>query len=97
MQNRGDNFLLLRIVTPDSPASEVSCDSVRLTLGDDSTGRGGGAYGIHGGHAKSIMSLDKGPVSAFLNGEIIFNCSITGGFAKIEDNTVTVVAEELIK
>ena len=96
MQKQEDNSMFLRVVTPDSPASEVYCDSIRLTLRDDREGRGGGAYGIHKGHAKAVMALDEGPVFALSKGEKVFSCVISGGFAKVSDNVVTVVAENLI-
>lgn len=85
--------LILNIVTPNGARGPIRCDSVRLTICDDLSGRGGGSYGIRAGHAKSLLSLDKGAVEAFLSGQNVLTGTSGAGFATVERNTVTVVTE----
>lgn len=72
----------------------VECDSIHLLLCDNNMGKGGGSIGIRQGHVKSLLSIEKGKVSAYLNGNEIFSCVTKGGFATVEHDTVTVVTEE---
>lgn len=85
--------LILNIVTPNGARDPIRCDSVRLTVCDDLNGRGGGSYGIRAGHARSLLSLDKGDVRAFLSGQNVLTGESGIGFAAVERNTVTVVTE----
>ena len=85
--------LVLNIVTPNGARDPILCDSVRLTICDDLSGKGGGSYGIRAGHVRSLLSLDKGAVEAFLSGQTILTGKSGPGFATIERNTVTVVTE----
>lgn len=85
--------LILNIVTPNGAHDPVPCDSIRLTICDDLSGKGGGSYGIRAGHAKSLLSLDKGVVKAFLSGQNVLTGESDIGFATVEQDTVTVVTE----
>ena len=88
-------MLTLRIVSKEGVSSPVQCDSVHLTVTDDNNGCGGGSMGIRNGHIKSLISLDIGPVTAYLGGKEIFSSVADGGFATVEDDVVTVVTERM--
>lgn len=85
--------LILNIVTPNGARDPIRCDSVRLTICDDLSGKGGGSYGIRAGHAESLLSLGKGVVKAFFSGQNVLTGESDIGFATVERNTVTVVTE----
>ena len=85
--------LILNIVTPKGAHNPIQCDSVRLTICDDLSGKGGGSYGIRAGHAKSLFPLDKGIIKAFLAGQTVLTGESDIGFATVERNIVTVVTE----
>lgn len=86
--------LSLKIATPNGAHDPILCDSIRLTVCDDLSGRGGGSYGIRPGHAKALLSLEKGSVKAFLSDRCVLTGRTGAGFAAVEQNTVTVVTEE---
>ena len=85
--------LTLRIVTPGGALEPVACDSVRLTVCDDSRGKGGGSYGIRPGHTKALLALEAGPIRAFLAGGPVLSGQTGGGFATVDGDTVTAVVE----
>ena len=85
--------LILEIVTPNEKYGGLSCDSVHLTVSDGADGKGGGSYGIRKGHVKSLISLDKGKITAYLSGEKVLEAQCSQGFATVEKNTVTVITE----
>ena len=89
--------LILNIVTPNGARDPIRCDSVHLTICDDLSGRGGGSYGVRAGHAKSLLSLDKGIIKAFLSGQNVLTGESGVGFATVERNTVTVVTETFLE
>lgn len=88
-------MLTLKIVSKDGTAKPVECESVHLMVADDNMGEGGGSMGIRTGHIKSLISLDRGPVIAYLDGKEIFSCKTDGGFATVENDIVTVVTEKM--
>lgn len=88
--------LTLHIVTPKGSMEPIACDSIHLTICDDVNGRGGGSYGIRSGHAKALLSLEKGETKAFLAGKKVFLAECGGGFATVDRDEVTVVVEECI-
>lgn len=88
-------MLTLRIISKEGSAGPVECDSVHLTVADDNMGRGGGSMGIRAGHIKSLISVDQGFVTAYLSGKEIFSCKTAGGFATVENDSVTVVTERM--
>ena len=73
----------LIIATPKGSISPIECDSVHLNISDDVKGKNGGNYGIRKGHAKALFSLDKGNVTALLNGETVYAATTTNVFAII--------------
>lgn len=88
-----DNKVLqLVIVTPDTETVRVECDSVHLEVSDGE--KNGGMYGIRPGHAKSIISLKGGKLTAFLSGKVVFESTHSDGFANVSPDTVTVVVEK---
>lgn len=88
--------LTLNIVTPRASYGPFCCDSVHLTVCDSKKGRGGGSYGIRAGHTESLLTLDKGPVEAFLSGKAVLTGKCSGGFATVEENTVLIITEDFI-
>ena len=88
-------MLTLRIVTKQGTSQSIECDSVHLSVVDDVLGEGGGSMGIRTGHIRSLISVDKGPVTAYLNGKEIFSANVGVGFATVENDTVTIVTERM--
>ena len=86
-------MLTLKIVSKKGIKGPVSCDSVHLNVADDTMGKGGGSMGIRTGHIKSLISLERGEVKAYLEGREIFSCSTDVGFATVENDNVTIVTE----
>ena len=89
--------LILKIVTPSGNRDPIRCDSVHLTICDDLNGKGGGSYGIRAGHAKSLLSLDKGVIKAFLSGQNLLTGKNDIGFATVEQDAVTVVTDAFVE
>ena len=87
--------LLLEVFSTDGNAQRIECDYVRLPVAQESSGKFSGSCGIKKGHAKAAISLDDGILSADLNGESVFKAEISGGFAIVENNTVTVTVEKI--
>lgn len=87
----------LIIATPKGSILPIECDSVHLNICDDIKGKNGGNYGIRKGHAKALFSLEKGDVTALLNGKTVYSATTTKGFATVDNNVVTVVVEEIIE
>ncbi len=85
--------LTLKIVTPKGSQASVSCDSIHLTISDNAKGRGGGSYGIRRGHAKALLSLEKGEIKAFLSGKTVLAGEGGCGFAAVDQDEVTVTVE----
>lgn len=85
------------IVTPDGVNGEYSCDSVNLIMPDDKKGKNGGSIGIRKGHADSVIALDKGDIIAKLEGKIIFQGQVSGGFAVVKNGNLSVIAEQLLR
>ena len=88
-------MLTLKIVSKKGTGSAVKCDSVHLVTVDDTTGKGGGRLGIRPGHIKSLISVDEGPVRAYLDGKEIFFAIVGTGFATVENDIVTIVTERM--
>ena len=88
-------MLTLKIVSKDGVKVPVECDSVHLRVCDDTNGCGGGSMGIRAGHIRSLISVDRGPVTAYLDGKEIFSRTIDGGFATVENDVITIVTEKV--
>lgn len=88
-------MLTLKIVSKNGSSPVVECDSIHLTVADDTTGKGGGSMGIRPGHIKSLISLGRGGVTAYIDGKEIFSCMTDVGFATVENDNVTIVTEKI--
>ena len=86
--------LVLKVITPAGSFGPYRCQSVRLNASDDAEGSGGGSCGIRPGHIESLISVEKGPLTAYSGGEVILSAECGNGFATVEDDVVTVVIEE---
>lgn len=84
--------LTLRIVTSDGVDRTVGCDSVMLWMAPDSNGKGEGFIGIRKGHVDAVIALGNGKTEARLGGELVFSAITEGGFATVQNDTVTVVS-----
>ncbi|MBR4881568.1 MAG: hypothetical protein IKU19_06510 [Clostridia bacterium] len=90
-------MLTLKIVSKEGVSTPVECDSVHLKVCDNTLGQGGGSMGIRPGHIKSLISVERGPVVAYLDGKEIFSLDTDGGFATVENDNVTIVTEKITK
>ena len=87
-------FLMqLVLASPKGSLAPIECDSVHITVAEDENGKQGGNYGIRNGHVKSVFAVEKGTVTAFLNGETVFSAENGKGFATVDKDLVTVVVE----
>ena len=90
------NELTLRILTPQGERQSVSCDAVTLFARDGEGGEGGGSVGISRGHMPAVVALeDESIVSAASDGETVASFTVSGAFAVVKDNVVTVTAESV--
>ncbi len=87
----------LVVSTPNGSLQPIECDSVHLTVCDDSNGKNGGSYGIRKGHIKALIALEQGKITAFLNDKTVFSAENGNGFATVENDVVTVVVENVIE
>ena len=85
----------LRLLTPTGLSEETACDDVLLTQRDSVAGAGGGLVGVRAGHAPAVIALGEGPVSASLGAKTVFRASVSGGFASVLDNAVTVITDRV--
>ena len=83
-------LLKLNILSPDAGEGPIKCDSVMLTAADGSKGNEGGLYCIHPGHARTVILLDSGEVTARLGADIVLKAECGAGFARVEPDCVTV-------
>lgn len=90
-----ETALTLEVYGVDRKLPAIKCDYVRLPLADDKDGRFSGSCGIKKGHAKSALALGKGCVIATENGATVFEAEISGGFALVSNNVVSVTADSL--
>ena len=88
------NELTLLIVTPEGEQVRIQCGSVTLYARDNARGEGGGSIGIRKGHLPALISLKAGSaVKARTDGRDAVVGTVSGGFASVRNNTVTVAAE----
>ncbi len=87
--------LVLKLLSPQGLLQQVECDSVNLCIVDDKNGKGSGSYGIRKGHAKALICLSKGKIEARDGGKVVLSKEVDGGFANVENDTVTVVADSV--
>lgn len=85
----------LQIITPNGAAEAVECDSVRLIMANDAEGKGGGSIGIRKGHADAVIALEpQGKAEAFLEGNLVFSRTLSGGFALVKSDAVSILTEK---
>ena len=87
--------LTLKIVTPEGVDQSIDCDSVSLWMAPDSKGKGEGSLGIRKDHVNAVIALGNGPVTAHLQGDIVFSALSEGGFATVMNNVITIVSQHL--
>lgn len=92
---KNKKHLTLRIITPDEPMREITCEALRLTVKDDRNGRGGGLYGVHPGHAPALIALGCGELTADADGKTVLRATTGEGFVRIERDRVTVTTESI--
>ena len=85
--------MTLRLQTPSGLSEEIPCDSVVLMQRDSVSGHGGGLVGVRAGHAPAVIALGEGPVRASLGTKTVFLAAVSGGFASVTDNVVTVITD----
>ncbi len=84
-------MLTLKILSPGGAATDVVCDSITLTVRDNSQSKGGGSYGIRTGHAPALIATDKGNITAKKDGQTVLSDFFDEGMATIDNNVVTVI------
>ena len=87
--------ITLRLLTPEGLAAETLCDSAILTICDGADGRGGGLVGIRRDHAPAVFALGAGRLEASTEGKRVLAASVSGGFASVRDNVITVITDSL--
>ena len=92
MRKMGDKLTFI-LFTPHRRFPSVECDSVKLSIADSVTGKFSGSYGIRKGHAKAVLALAPGRISASVNGKEVFSAESQGGFASVENNEVRVTVD----
>jgi F0F1-type ATP synthase epsilon subunit len=86
--------LTLTVLTPAGIATETECTSVTLFARDNGAGEGGGSVGIRPGHLPAVIALAPGSsVKCSSDGRLTLSVTVSGGFATVRDDKVTVVAE----
>lgn len=80
-----ENALTFKMVTPEKLALETTADSVVLPAVE-------GEMGVLAGHEPFMAQLDAGEIRVTTGGALE-SYAISGGFAEILDNTITVFAE----
>ncbi len=88
------NALTLKIITPEGERAAVACDSVTFFVRDNDKGEGGGSMGIRRGHVDAIAALEANSVvKARSEGNTVASFIVSGGFAGVKDDIVTIIAE----
>lgn len=86
-----DGGLLFRILTPLKDVATFRCDAVNLVEKDNAEGQGG-SIGILRGHLPAVIALEENsPVTVSANGKAVFAATVRGGFARVEQGSVTVL------
>lgn len=84
--------ITLIIVAPEGEKARLACASVTLFAMDNAAGENGGSMGIRRGHMPAVIALERGSaVKARVEdgSETVFG--VSGGFAKVENDIVTVI------
>ena len=99
MQNQENEYggrgMALSILTPDGAPLHLRCDSAHITIRDDLQGRGGGSYGIRCGHARAVLALESGPLTAFLGDRPVLRGRCGQGFAWVDGQSIAIITESV--
>ncbi len=86
--------LTLTVLTPSGETAKTECSSVTLFARDNEAGDGGGSVGIRPGHIPAVISLAPGSeVKCSSEGSVVLSVTVSGGFATVRDDRITVVTE----
>lgn len=91
-----DKQLILRMETPDGMTTQQSCTSLRLPVMDNRSGQNGGLYGIRPGHISAILALQEGKITAYTNDMLTLTATVSGGFAVVEKDIVTILTDRYV-
>ena len=90
--------LTLKVLTPAGGFDAIPCDSVTIVVRDNAKGEGGGSMGIRKGHIEAVAMLEaNSSVKARSDGAEVAVFTVSGGFAGVKSDTVTVVAESAVR
>lgn len=89
--------LRLRILTPEGVNTETDCDSITMVMANGKQGNEEGLIGIHPGHTDAVISLSQGPVTAKKAGATVLEFTVNGGFAVVNDNTVSIIVNKYVE
>ena len=87
--------MTLKILTPDGIFAQAGCDSAILTMRDGVEGKGGGLIGVQKDHTPAVLALGEGIVRGSLGGKTVLTACVSGGFASVKDNVITVITDTL--
>lgn len=94
-KNKDEKLIRFEVITPEGKTVSAECDSIHIPV-CDGIKTSGGQYGIRKGHATAVISLGDGSVTAYLDGKITSQFSVSGGFAKVDRDRVAVVTENAV-
>lgn len=85
----------LSIASPTGVIFDGDCDALTVTVADSAAdGSFGGSAGIHPGHIAAAAALaDGGRVRARLDGEVVLDILLRGGFAQIAPDRVSILTD----
>lgn len=83
--------LTLVILTPEGEKERLACEQVNFFTMDNEQGENGGSMGIRLGHITAVAALEPNSVLKAASNGRTTAFKIAGGFAKVEDDVVTVI------
>jgi F-type H+-transporting ATPase subunit epsilon len=89
MQNNPLEKISFTILTPEGIYKEGEAQQINIP-GET------GEFGILPGHTPLVASLNAGPVKLLLSDGTQLEVFVTGGFAEIEDNSLSIIADDII-
>ena len=89
--------LTLVILTPAGEKARLACACVTLYARDNLRGENGGSMGILKGHMPAVIALEPGSTVKARVSEGAFSAyKVSGGFAKVENDEVTVITASAV-